>query len=138
MRVILDTNILCSALMVPGGLPDRLYLAWRGRLFTLITSDEQLEEFRRVTRYPQIKARIDSSAAGTLHNELQHLAVVLRNLPPVDISPDPWDNYLLSMAQVGKADFLVTGDKKDVLALKTFGVTRIVTARQMLEELGRV
>jgi hypothetical protein len=88
-----------------------LYLAWRDRLFTLVTSDEQLEEFRRVTRYPRIRARIEPSAAGTLHNELQ-------NLPPVDVSPDPWDNYLLSMVQVGKADFLVTADKRDVLSLK--------------------
>ena len=138
MRVILDTNILCSALMVPGGIPDRLYLAWRDRLFTLVTSDEQLEEFRRVTRYPRIRARIEPAAAGTLHNELQHLAVVLQDLPPVDVSPDPWDNYLLSMAQVGKADFLVTADKRDVLSLKAFGATRIVTARQMLGELGRL
>jgi predicted nucleic acid-binding protein len=102
------------------------------------THEEQLEEFRRVTRYPRIKARIDSSAAGTLHNELQHLAVVLRDLPQIDLLPDPGDNFLLAMAQAGEADFLGTGDKKDVLALKTFGTTRIVTARQMLEELGRI
>jgi uncharacterized protein len=139
MRVILDTNILCSALMVPGGIPDRLYLAWRDRLYTtLTTSDEQLEEFRRVTRYPRIRARLEPSAAGTLQNELLHLAVVLQDLPPVEVSPDPWDNYLLSMAQVGKADFLVTADKRDVLSLKAFGATRIVTARQMLGELGRL
>jgi putative PIN family toxin of toxin-antitoxin system len=137
MRVILDTNILCSALMVPGGMPDRLYLAWRNRVFTLVTSNEQLEEFRRVTRYPRIKARLDPAAAGTLHNELQHLAMVLRNLPQVDVSSDPGDNFLLAMAKSGKADFLVTGDKSDVLSLKTFGTTRIVTVRQMLRELGR-
>ncbi len=118
-------------------MPDRLYLAWRDRLFTLVTSEEQLEEFRRVTRYPQIKARIDSSAAGTLHNELQHLAMVLHDLPQIDVSPDFGDNFLLAMAQAGEADFLVTGHKRDVLALKTFEATRIVTVRQMLEELGR-
>lgn len=124
--------------MTAGGIPNQLRLAWRDRLFTLVTSDEQLEEFRRVTRYPQIKARIDSSAAGTLYNELHHLAVVLRDLPQVDVSPDPGDNFLLAMAQAGEADFLVTGDKKDVLSLKTFGTTRIVTARQMLGKLGRI
>lgn len=124
--------------MVASGMPDRLYLAWRDRLFTLVTSDEQLEEFRRVTRYPRVKARIDPSAAGTLYNELHQLALVLRDLPKVDVSPDPGDNFLLAMAQAGEADFLVTGDKKDVLALKTFGATRIVTARQMLVELDRI
>ena len=119
-------------------MPGRLYQAWRDRLFTLVTSDDQLDEFRRVTRYPRVKARIDPSAAGTLHNELQHLAVVLRDLPQVDVSPDPGDNFLLAMAQAGEADFLVTGDKKDVLSLKTFGTTRIVTARQMLGKLDRI
>jgi predicted nucleic acid-binding protein len=64
--------------------------------------------------------------------------VVLRDLPQVDVSPDPGDNFLLAMAQAGKTDFLVTGDKRDVLALKTFGTTRIVTVRQMLDKLGRV
>jgi putative PIN family toxin of toxin-antitoxin system len=111
LKVVVDTNILCSALMVAGGLPDRLYLAWRDRLFTLVTREDQLEEFRRVTRYPRVKERIDPAAAGTLYNELHHLAVVLRDLPRVDGSPDPGDNILLAMTQAGEADFLVTGDK---------------------------
>ena len=58
MRVVLDTNILCSALITPGGLADRLYLAWRDGTFTLVSSEEQLEEFRRVTRYPKVSGLI--------------------------------------------------------------------------------
>jgi uncharacterized protein len=135
MRVILDTNILCSALITPGGLADRLYLAWRGRLFTLVTSEEQLEEFRRVTRYPRVRQYIEPAAAGTLHNELRRLAVMLAELPVIEASRDPWDDFLLAMAQAGKADFLVTGDKRDLLLMGSFGKTRIVTARQMLDEL---
>jgi predicted nucleic acid-binding protein len=38
------------------------------------------------------------------------------------------------MAQAGKADFLVTGDKHDLLSIGTFAQTRVVSARQMLEE----
>jgi putative PIN family toxin of toxin-antitoxin system len=135
MRVVLDTNILCSALITPGGLADRLYLAWRGRIFTLVTSEEQLEEFRRVTRYPQVRKYIEPAAAGTLHNELRRLAVMLAELPVIEASRDPWDDFLLAMAQAGKADFLVTADKRDLLSMGSFGKTRIVTARQMLHEL---
>ncbi len=55
MRVVLDTNILISALIVPGGAPDALYQTWRAGQFTLVTSEEQLDEFRRVTRYPRLR-----------------------------------------------------------------------------------
>jgi len=135
MRVILDTNILCSALITPGGVADRLYLAWRGKLFTLVTTEEQLEEFRRVTRYPRVRQYIEPAAAGTLYNELRRLAVMLSELPAIEASRDPWDNFLLAIAQAGKADFLVTGDKRDLLSMGSFGKTRIVTSRQMLDEL---
>jgi uncharacterized protein len=41
MRVILDTNILCSALLTPGGPTDGFYRAWRDGRFVLLTSEEQ-------------------------------------------------------------------------------------------------
>jgi putative PIN family toxin of toxin-antitoxin system len=136
MRAVLDTNILCSALLTPGGLTDRLYRAWREGRFQLLTSEEQLEEFRRVTRYPRLKPFIEPAAAGAMHNELRRLAVLVEKLPVVDASQDPGDNFLLAMAQVGEADVLVTGDKHDLLSLKVFQRTRIITARQFLTQLG--
>jgi uncharacterized protein len=136
MRVILDTNILCSALLTPGGPTDRLYRAWRDGSFVLLTSEQQLEEFRRVTRYPRLRRFIEPAAAGAMHNELRRLAVLLEKFPAVDATSDPGDNYLLAMAQAGEADVLVTGDKHDLLALGAFQRTRIVTSRQLLGQLG--
>ena len=136
MRAVLDTNILCSALLTPEGLTDRLYRAWREGRFQLLTSEEQLEEFRRVTRYPRLKPFIEPAAAGAMHNELRRLAVLIVKLPVVDASKDPADNFLLAMAQAGEADVLVTGDKHDLLILGTFQRTRIITARKFLGQLG--
>jgi predicted nucleic acid-binding protein len=56
-------------------------------------------------------------------------------LPFVELSPDPDDNWLIALAEAGGADFLVTGDKADLLSLERTGSTRIVTARQFLDEL---
>jgi predicted nucleic acid-binding protein len=42
----------------------------------------------------------------------------MKNLPTVTICADPYDNYLLAMATAGTAEFLVTGDKRDLLSLK--------------------
>jgi putative PIN family toxin of toxin-antitoxin system len=136
MRAVLDTNILCSALLAPEGLTDRLYRAWREGRFQLLTSEQQLEEFRRVTRYPRLRPFIEPAAAGAMHNELRRLAVLTVKLPVVDVSPDPGDNFLLAMAQAGEADVLVTGDKHDLLSLAAFQRTRIITARQFLTRLG--
>ena len=52
----------------------------------------------RVTRYPKMRARLQPALAGRLSNELRDLAVLVKQLPVVTISPDPYDNYLLAMA----------------------------------------
>ena len=86
----------------------------------------------RVTRYPKIRDRLSPALAGRLINEIRDLAVMLTNLPPVSISADPSDNYLLAMASAGVADFLLTGDKRDLLSLRLFEGSKIITVRDFL------
>jgi uncharacterized protein len=136
MRIILDTNVLLSVLISPHGAPDPLYQAWRTGRFTLLTGEAQLEEFRRVSRDERIRPVLGSAAAGTLVNELRELAALLTDLPKVEISSDPFDNFLFAMAWTGGADYLVSGDRAGVPAIGQFDVTRIVNARQMRRELG--
>jgi predicted nucleic acid-binding protein len=66
-------------------------------------------------------------------NELRKLSIYVKISGKVDISPDAADNFLIEMAQAGDADYLVTGDKRDLLEIKRHGKTRIVTARQMVK-----
>ncbi|MBK8116040.1 MAG: putative toxin-antitoxin system toxin component, PIN family [Candidatus Accumulibacter sp.] len=136
MRLILDTNILVAALITRGTPPDKLYEAWRDGRFTLLTSELQIEEIRRVTRREGIRFRIHQAEAGRLVNDLRRLATRIDNLPMVDVSPDPYDNFLLAMAQAGQADLLVTGDKRDLLSLSSCLGSRILTARDALGLLG--
>ena len=58
-------------------------------------------------------------------NRLRDLAIVVNKLPRIDRSPDPDDNYLLALAEEGRANFLLTGDKS-LLELKRHKSTRIV------------
>ena len=132
MRVIVDTNILPSALINPHGLPAQLIDAWRGARFELVTSRDQLLELGHTARRPSLHKYLVPSRVGRFINDLRELAEVLIRLPPVDRSRDPGDNFLLAMAEASKAEYLVTGDKRDVLALDVHGRTRIVTTRQML------
>lgn len=136
MRVIVDTNVLLSALINPHGLPAKLIDAWRAARFELITSREQLLELGAVARRPVLRNYIVSARVGRLINDLRELAEVLIGLPQVDRSPDAGDNFLLAMAEASHAEYLVTGDRRGVLVLKTHHRTRIVNVRQMLELLN--
>lgn len=132
MRVVLDTNIFISALLVETSLPAELIGLWRHGKFVLLSAQEQLDELARVTRYPKIKARINPALAGRLVNEIRDVAVMVDDLPFVDASDDPYDNYLLAIGVAGIADYLVTGDKNDLLSLKQHDGTKILTVKSFL------
>lgn len=129
MRVILDANVLLGSLISPCGTPDVIYRAWRSARFELVTSTAQLEELRRVSRYPKLKAILPAHRVGTMVNNMQR-AIVIVNLPPppddLDLN-DPDDAFLLSMALASEADYLVTGDRRaGLLQRGSAGRTRIV------------
>ena len=132
MRLVIDTNILISALLIGSSLPAHLLMLWREGHFDLLTSADQLDELARVTRYPKIRERLTPALAGRLINELRDLTLMVDNPPPVDVCQDIHDNYLLAMAAAGAANFLVTGDKRDLLGLRSHEGTRIVTVRDFL------
>jgi len=66
VRLVVDTNILISALLAGTSLPAHLIVLWREGRFDLLTSAEQLDELMRVTRYPKIPERLAPAIAGRL------------------------------------------------------------------------
>lgn len=133
MRVVLDTNILISALMIQTGNPAAIYRAWQLGQFTLLTCAEHLDELRATLRKPAIADRIKPYRAGGLVNEMKKLAESVDELPQVRRSADSTDDFLLALSEAGKADYLVTGDKSGLLALQRHKATRIVSARIFAE-----
>ena len=136
MRVVLDTNVLLSALFIRQSTAALVVNAWRRGTFDLLTCELQLQEIRAVTRRPAIRALIRPALAGELVNQLKNMAQWIETLPPVTRSPDPFDNFLLAMAEAGQADVLVSGDKRGVLALQSHGACQIITLRQFVDSLN--
>lgn len=134
MRVVLDTNILFSALISPHGAPDKIYRAWRSARFNLVTSHMQLEEIRRASRYPKLKAVLQPAKVGTMINNLQR-AIVLEDLT-IDVeADDPDDAFLLAMALQSEADYLITGDRRaGLLQQGHIERTRIITPAAFCSE----
>ena len=132
MRLILDSNVLLSALLTSHSSPARLLDAWERKLFTLIASDGLIAELRDVAGRPFFRARLRASAAELLAAGLRDFSSFYRDLPSGPRAPDPKDSYLLALAEASQADFLVTGDK-ELLVLEHHKSTRIVTPATMIE-----
>lgn len=128
-RVVLDTNIIISALISPNGVSAKIVAAAITHRFEILAHQRLLDEIRMTTAYPKIASRISRTQAGRLINELADAATFIDRLPNVMRSTDPSDDFLLALAEAGSADFLVTGDKTGLLALERHGKTRILSAR---------
>lgn len=129
MRVVLDTNILISGVLSRESPPARIIDAWLDGAFTLVSAEVQLAEVRTVSRYSHLRQRLKPHLVGTLIRRVRAKGVLVEELPAVDLSPDPDNNRILSIAVAGGADYLVTGDKADLLKLFPPPGLRILSAR---------
>ncbi len=130
MRVVIDTNVLVSALISSNGYPAIIYDAYKSGKFTLLSCPQPMEELRATLRKPKVSALIRPFEARGLVNQLSRLTEDVGRLPTVKRSPDPEDDFLLAMCEAGRADWLVTGDKKGLLALRRHQGTRILSPKQ--------
>ena len=130
MRVVLDTNILISALITKGTPPDLLYRAWLRNELELVTSVAQIEEIRNVLARPRMRRYVDATDAGELVAAIYQRATVLGDVPVTSRSPDPKDDPILAVAVAGDVELVVSGDKNDMLALADVEGIPIRSARE--------
>jgi putative PIN family toxin of toxin-antitoxin system len=135
VRVVLDTNILIGALITKGTPPDQLYRAWLRGEFELVTSIEQIHELARTLSRRRLQKHIDASEASVIVGHLGMRAIVLDRPPSVALSTGPADNRILAAAIAGQVDFIVSGDKRHMLALKEVEGIPLITAREAVERL---
>lgn len=129
MRVVLDTNIFISALLSPFSHPGAIYRDWRLKRFELVTSEWQIAELQRVSRYPRIATRIPPHEIGIVVNSMRKV-VYTSPIPRKHTCTDPDDAYLLDLADISAADFLITGDQRaGLLSRKRVARASILSAK---------
>ena len=130
IRVVLDTNILVSALLQPQGLPARTFLmGLAGTTAQLCVSGDVYAEYEEVVRRPKFN-RDEAVIESALHAIRQN-GFWVKPSEKVNVCSDPDDNIFLECAQAARAHYLVTGNLKDFPA--KWANTQIVTARQLLD-----
>jgi putative PIN family toxin of toxin-antitoxin system len=135
LKIVLDTNVLVSSLFNKSSLPARLLNLWEEEEYALVSSIPQIEELERVLCYPRISRYVSSLAAEVILHNIKREALIAVALPLVSYSRDDDDNVILATAIAGGADYLVTGDKRDLLHLENVEGILIVSVRQMLDVL---
>lgn len=119
MRVVLDTNIWISGLLLPKSMAGEVITKWREGLLTIVTSFPLLHELRRVLSYPKIIKRVgwDNEKIELYLSLLEFFTeIVAVDHVKIKVEADPNDSVILATLIASKAEWLVTGDK-DLLGL---------------------
>ena len=131
MRIVLDTNVLVSALAFPDSKPDQIIARIRRKEVELFLSLFIVDELSRTLRE---KFRFSQEMTEVRVQSIRTLAQVVEPTERLSIitSKDA-DNRILECALAAQAEYLVTGDKKHLLPLKTYRTVKIVPPAQFLD-----
>lgn len=128
MRVVFDTNIFISALVVPGSQAEKALF----RIFdgddTLLISKPLLDELLSTLAR---KFSRDSEALSQVAVMAADMAELVEPKHTVEIFKDDSDNRVLECAESGRADAIVTGDK-EMLLLKRYQGIPLISLRDYL------
>lgn len=129
VRLVLDTNIAVSGLLWHGA-PGQLIDAARAGVIELISSTPLLAELQGVLLRSKFAAQL-AKRGLTVHAVFDGYAALVSLVTPALIAPtimaDPADDQVLACALAAHADLIVSGDKRHLLALKSYRDIPIVT-----------
>jgi hypothetical protein len=131
-KIILDTNIWISFL-IGKELQDLKDLIVDEKV-KVITTDQLINEIKLVTSRDKLKKYFNQDKVSELIYLLDILADKIKIKKIDRICRDPKDDFLLALSKESRANYLITGDK-DLLDIKIYGRTKIVTVKQFKEKI---
>jgi len=131
-RVVIDTNVLISALLTEAGSEATVISLVRSGQVEWWVSEAILAEYHEVIQRPKFSAIRPDRIKGLI--QTLHKAVVVVPITKRAISPDEPDNRFLECAEAANANFLITGNKKHFP--EDYKNTKVVNARELLERLS--
>ncbi len=134
IRVVLDTNVLVSAILLKGRLAQFLDL-WKTGCILPIIAKQTFAEFKAVLNYPKF-ALAKQDIKAIIEDEILPFFEVVEVTEEIqNICRDPKDDIFLPVALSGEASWIVTGDK-DLLELGRFKAVNIVTPHTFIQNIN--
>lgn len=134
--VVLDTNVLVSALILRGHLAEFVDL-WKKGVISPVISRETFAEFRKVLCYPKFRLSDDDIKAIIEQEILPYFEVVDIEEDIRGVCRDPDDDMFISVAVNARASHIVTGDE-DLLELTKYRSIRLLSPHDYLTLLKRL
>ena len=131
IRVVLDTNVLISALLFKGELSGIVGLWQKGKIIPVI-SKETFDELRTVLEYSKFSLSRAEIKSLIEHDILPFFEVVNVSKHVKGTCRDPGDDKFISCAISASADWIATGDK-DLSDLKKYQFVRIIHGSDFLK-----
>lgn len=134
MKIVLDTNVLISALLVKEGNPGKIVKQIDNKKYTLLLTKEILIEAVNVLHRPHIRRRYPITDKDIMTYLLQlrlNSKIVISRLTVKVVKDDPEDNKFLALAKQERADVIVSGDPH-LTRLKNFSGIPILTPAEFL------
>jgi uncharacterized protein len=128
-RIVIDTNILVSALFHPEGLPAAVFMLVLSGDVRLCVSDAIFAEYDQVIRRPRFKHLADV-IEGMLRS-IRKIGHWVRPNVCVDECADPDDNIFLECAEAAESDYPVTGNQRHFP--EQWKKTEVISARELIE-----
>ena len=128
-RVIIDTNLWIRFLITNDF--KKLDKILHSKQCTMLFSQELLSEFIEVAGRPKLIKYFGQSAIEGILETIEEFAEFIDVTSQVKFLNDSKDDFLLSLAIDGKADYLITGDK-ELLEVKNYGETEIISIAEFL------
>ena len=137
IKAVIDTNLFVRT-MLKGKITVPLFDAWRDNKFILVFSEPIIEEIFEVLYRPRIKKAITDDEIEELRNLIEEkrrmgYALLVDHGQKLQVSKDPDDNMFIECAVEAKADYIVTGDKEDLLSLQKYEDIEIISVTRFLE-----
>lgn len=111
LRAVIDPGVLVAALLSPSGAPADLVRRWLDGAFEMVVSPQLLAELGRVLARPKFRPYVTLEEAERYLGLLARGAVIAHDpVAPQPITPDPGDDYLISLAVATGVHVLVSGD----------------------------
>jgi putative PIN family toxin of toxin-antitoxin system len=131
MKIVLDTNVLVSAL-IKEGKPRKLLTKLIGSRHQLITSEEILSEFAIVANSARIRKYVSQQDIADYMRDIASACEIVQVVSEFDVvKEDPDDDTILRTAFDARAGYIVSGDRH-LLGLRRFRNARILSVEEML------